>query len=72
MRSTIFKSKQGLGDLTKNAKALPSTIRISFSQVRHSADDDNRGGSYEVEGDGKEVLAKIISQQDQRAFFTGG
>ena len=71
-RSAVSESKRGLVNLNKTAKALPSTIRISFSQVRHSADDDNRGGSYEVEGDGKEVLAKIISQQDQRAFFTGG
>ena len=37
--------------------------------MRHNADSDNGGGSYDVEGEGKEVLAKIISQQEQQAFL---
>ena len=37
--------------------------------MRHNADSDNRGGSYDVEGEGKEVLADIISQQEQQAFL---
>ena len=63
--SAISESKRGLGDLTKTAKALLRTIRISSRQVRHTIDNDDRGGSYdvEVEGEGKEVLADIISQQ---------
>ena len=35
----------------------------------HNADDDNGGISYDVEGKGEEVLADIISQQEQRAFL---
>ena len=68
-RSAIPKSKRGLGDLTKIAKALPRTIRISSRQVRHNVDNYDRGGSYDVEGEGKgkgkgeEVLANIIYQQ---------
>ena len=58
-----------MGDLTKTAKTLPSTILISFRQVRHNADNDNGKSSYDVEGKGKEVLADIISQQEQRAFL---
>ena len=72
MRSAIFESKRGLGDHTKTAKALLSTIRIPSMQVRHNADSDNRGISYDVKGEGEEVLAIIIYQQEQRAFFTGG
>ena len=68
-RSAISESKRGLGDLTKTAKALPSTIRISSRQVRNNADNDGRGSSYNVEGEGEEVIANIISQQDQRAFL---
>ena len=68
-RSAIFKSKRGLGDITKTAKALPSTIRISSRQVQHNTDNDNKERSYNVEGEGKEVLAGIISQQEQRAFL---
>ena len=68
-RSTIPELKRGLGDLTKTAKALPSTMRISSRQVRHNADNDNGGSSYDVEGEGKEVLADIVSQQEQRAFL---
>ena len=37
--------------------------------MRHNTDDDNGGSSYDVEGEGKEVLAKIISQQEQWAFL---
>ena len=68
-RSSISESKQGLGDLTKTAKSLPSTIRIYSRQVRHNSDNDNRGGLYNVDGEGEEVLANIISQQEQRAFL---
>ena len=68
-RSAISESKRGLGDLTKTFKALRSTIRISSRQVRHSADDDDGGSSYDIEGEGEEVLADIISQQEQRAFL---
>ena len=68
-RSAISESKRVLGELTKTAKALPSKIRISSSQVRHNADDDDRGGSYDIEGEGKGVLADIISQQEQQAFL---
>ena len=68
-RSAVSKSKRGLGDLTKTLKVLPSTILISSRQVQHSADDDNGGSSYDVEGEGKDVLAEPISQQEQRAFL---
>ena len=51
-RSVISDSKQGLGDLTKIAKALPSTIRISSKQVRHNAENDKGGSSYSVKGEG--------------------
>ena len=63
--SAISESKRGLGDLTKTAKALPRTIRISSRQVRHNVGNDDRGGSYDVEGEGEgeEVLADIIPQQ---------
>ena len=39
--------------------------------VRHNADSDDRGGSYNVEGEveGEEVLADIISQQEQQDFL---
>ena len=71
MRSAISESKRGLGDLTKTAKALPSTIRISSRQVRQDADNDDGGSLYDVEGKGKgeEVLADIIYQQEQRVFL---
>ena len=68
MRSAIYDSKRVLGDLTKTDKALPSTIRISSRQVRHNVDNDNGGISYNVEGEGKEVLVNIVSQQEQRDF----
>ena len=68
-RSAISKSKRGLGYLTKTVKALPRTIRISSRQVRHNADNDDGGSSYGVEGEGEEVLAEIIPQQEQRAFL---
>ena len=64
-RSAISESKRGLGDLTKTAKALPITIRISSRQARHNADNDDSGGLYDVEGDGEEFFADIISQQEQ-------
>ena len=65
-RSAVSESKRGLGDLTKTVKALPITIRISSRQVRHSADDDNGGSSYGVKGEGAEVIADIISHQEQQ------
>ena len=43
-RSAISESKRVLGDLTKTAKALPRTIRISSRQVQHNVDNDDRGG----------------------------
>ena len=58
-----------MGDLTKTVKALPITILISSRHMRHNADDDAGGSSYGVEGEGEEVLANIISQQEQRAFL---
>ena len=58
-----------MGDLTKTAKALPSTIRISFRYVRHNSDSDYGGSSYAVKGEGEEVLAYIISQQEQQVFL---
>ena len=58
-----------MGDLTKTAKSLPSTIRISSRQVRHNADNDDRGVLYGIKVEVKEVLADIISQQEQRAFL---
>ena len=58
-----------MGDLTKTTKALPSTLRISSRQVWHNADDDNRGSSYDIKGEIEEVLAGIISQQEQRDFL---
>ena len=68
-RSAIFESKRGLRDFPKTTKALPSTTRISFSQVRHNADNGDRGSSYDVEGEGEEALANTILQQDQWAFL---
>ena len=68
-RSAISKSKQGLGDITKTPKALPSTIRISSRKVRHNADNDNRGSSYNLKVEVKEVLADIVSQKEQRDFL---
>ena len=65
----MTKSKRGLGNLTENAKALPSTMRISSRQVRYNADNDDGGSSYNVKGEEEEVLADIISQQEQRAFL---
>ena len=35
----------------------------------HNADDDNRGSSYDIKGEIEEVLAGIISQQEQRDFL---
>ena len=58
-----------MGDIPKNAKKLPRTTQISSRQVRHNVDNDNGGGSYDVKGEGEEVLASIISQQEQRAFL---
>ena len=58
-----------MGDLTKTVKALPSYIRIYSMQVRHSADNDNGGSSYDVEGEVKEVIPDIIYQQEQRSFL---
>ena len=60
-----------MGDLTKTAKALPSTIRISSRQGRHNTDSDDGGSSYNVEGEGesKGVLDAIISKQEQRVFL---
>ena len=58
-----------MGDLTKTIKELPSTIRISSKQVRRSTENDNRGSLYDVEAEGEEVLADIISRQEQRAFL---
>ena len=37
--------------------------------MRHNADSDNGGSSYEVEGKGEEFLADIIYQQEQQAFL---
>ena len=37
--------------------------------MRHDAESDYGGGSYNVEGEGKEVLANIISQQEQQVFL---
>ena len=37
--------------------------------MRHNVDNDDGGGSYNIEGEGKEVLADIVSQQEQRAFL---
>ena len=68
-RSAISESKRVLGELTKTAKVLPSTIQIFSSQMLHNADDDDGGISYDVEGKGEEVLADIISQQEQRDFL---
>ena len=56
-------------DLTKTAKALPITMLISSRQVQHNADNEDSGSSYNIEGEGKEVLSDIVSQQDQRAFL---
>ena len=56
-------------DLTKSVKALPSTIQISSRQVRHNADSDDGGISYDVKGEGEEVLANIIYQKEQREFL---
>ena len=53
MGSAISESKQGLGDLTKTAKAMPSTMRISYRYVQHNADSDNGGSSYDVKGEGR-------------------
>ena len=58
-----------MGDLTKTVKALPIKILISSRQVRNNADNDNMGSSYNVKGEGEEVLAAIISHQEQRAFL---
>ena len=69
MRSAISESKHGLGDLTKTVKALSSTIQIYYRQVRHNADSDDGGSSYNVKGEVEEVLAKIIYQKEQRAFL---
>ena len=66
MRSAVSELNRGLGDLTKTVKALPSKIRISSRQVRHSAENDNRGGLYDVKGHGGEVIPDIILQQDQQ------
>ena len=68
-RSAVSESKWGLGDLIKTVNALTSTIRIFSRQVRHSTDNLDRGGSYDVKGEGEEVLVNIISQQEQRAFL---
>ena len=65
-RSAVSELKQGLGDLTKTVKALPSTILISSRQERHSADNDNRGSLYDVEGEGAEVIPDIISHQEKQ------
>ena len=62
-RSAISELKRGLGYLTKTTKAMPSTIRISSRQVRHNAENDDGGISYNVEGEGEEFIADIISQQ---------
>ena len=70
-RSAISESNQGLGDLTKTAKALPSTIRISSGHVRHNADNDNGGSSYDIKGKGEEVLADIISSRSSGTFYRG-
>ena len=40
-----------MGDLTKTAKAKPSTKQISSRYVRHNTDSDNGGSSYDVKGD---------------------
>ena len=53
MESAISKSKRGLGDLTKTAKVMPSTIRISSRYVRHNAESDDGGSSYDVKGEGQ-------------------
>ena len=37
--------------------------------MRQNADSDDGGSSYDVEGEGKEVLADIISQQEKQAFL---
>ena len=49
--------------------ALLITIRISYRKVQHSLDDDSGGSSYDAKGKGKEVLAGLISQQEQMAFL---
>ena len=67
--SAIYELKRVLGDHTKTAKALTSAIRTSSLQVQHNADNDNGESSYNIEGEGKEVLANIIFQQEQRSFL---
>ena len=37
--------------------------------MRNSAEKDDGGRSYDVEGEGKEVLSDIISQKEQRDFL---
>ena len=71
MRFAISESNQGLGDLTKTFKALMSTIRIYSRQVRHNADDDEGGSSYDVQGEGEEFLVDIITfpSRSSRPFY---
>ena len=68
-RSPVSKSKRGLIDVTKTVKALPSTIRISSRHVWHSTDNFDGWSSYDVDGEGEEVLADMISQQDRLAIL---
>ena len=39
--------------LSNTMKALPSTIRISYRKVRHSADNDDKRSSYDVKVEGE-------------------
>ena len=58
-----------MGNLTTTTKALPRTMPIYSRQVRHNGESDDGESSYDVEDEGQEVLADIISHQEQRAFL---
>ena len=53
-----------------SSSTIPRSIYFHTTHVQTKRSGETNGGSsYDVEGEGKEVLADIISQQEQRAFL---
>lgn len=68
-RSALAETKSDLMDVSRAVEEMPNTIRISSTQVRHSADEMGESSAHGPDDEGQELLADIIAQHEQRAFL---